>query len=53
MSWSCPICEKSFGRKDSMQRQMISKHCSAGLNPIQTVSTFPRKCQQFRFEHPA
>ena len=52
MSWFCSVCEKSFSRKDSMQRQVMSKHLNAGLTPLQTVPIFSQKCQRFRFEHP-
>ena len=52
MSWFCSVCEKSFSRKDSMQRHVMSKHRNAGLTPFQTVPIFSQKCQRFRFEHP-
>ena len=52
MSWFCSVCEKSFSRKDSMQRHAISKHRNAGLTPFQTVPMSSQKCQRFRFEHP-
>ena len=52
MSWFCSVCEKSFSRKDSMQRHVMSKHRNAGLTPFQTVPMFSQKCQRFRFEHP-
>ena len=51
MSWFCSVCEKSFSRKDSMQRHVMSKHSNVGLTPFQTVP-FSQKCQRFRFEHP-
>ena len=51
MSWFCSVCEKSFSRKDSMQRYVMSKHRNVGLTPFQTVP-FSQKCQRFRFEHP-
>ena len=51
MSWFCSVCEKSFSRKDSMQRHVMSKHHNVGLTPFQTVP-FSQKCQRFRFEHP-
>ena len=41
MSWFCSVCEKSFSRKDSMQRNVMSKHRTAGLKPFQSC-----------FEHP-
>ena len=52
MSWLCSVCEKSFSRKDNMQRHVMSKHRNAGLTPFQTVPIFSQKCQRFRFEHP-
>ena len=52
MSWFCSVCEKSFSRKDSMQRHVMSKHRNAGLTPFQTVPVFSQKCQRFRFQHP-
>ena len=52
MSWCCFACEKSFSRKDNMQRHVMSKHRNAGLTPFQTVPIFSQKCQRFRFEHP-
>ena len=52
MSWFCSVCEKSFSRKDSMQRHVLSTHRNAGLTPFQTVPMFSQKCQRFRFEHP-
>ena len=51
MSWFCSVCEKSFSRKDNMQRHVMSKHHNVGLTPFQTVP-FSQKCQRFRFEHP-
>ena len=50
MSWFCSVCEKSFSRKDSMQRHVMSKHHNVGLTPFQTVP-FSQKCQRFRFKH--
>ena len=35
MSWFCSVCEKSFSRKDSMQRHVMSKHRNVGLTPFQ------------------
>ena len=37
MSWFCSVCEKSFSRKDNMQRHVMFKHRNAGLTPFQTV----------------
>ena len=52
MGWLCSVCEKSFSRKDGMQRHAMSKQCNAGLTPFQTVPMSSKKCQRFRFEHP-
>ena len=52
MSWFCSVCEKSFSRKDNMQRHVMSKHRNAGLTPFLTVAMFSQKCQRFCFEHP-
>ena len=52
MSWLCSVCEKSFSRKDSIQRHAMSKHRNANLTPFQTVPMSSKKCQRFRFEHP-
>ena len=52
MSWFCSVCEKSFSRKDGMQRHTMSKHRNAGLTPFQAVPMFSQKCQRFHFEHP-
>ena len=51
MSWFCSVCEKSFSRKDNMQRHVLSKHHNAGLTPSQTVPMFSQKSERFRFEH--
>ena len=37
MSWFCSVCEKSFSRKDSMQRHVMSKQRNVGLASFQTV----------------
>ena len=37
MSWFCSVCEKSFSRKDSVQRHVISKQRNVGLTSFQTV----------------
>ena len=37
MSWFCSVCEKSFSRKDSMQRHVMSEHRNVGLTRFQTV----------------
>ena len=38
MSWSCPVCQKDFSRKDSMQRHMNRKHCSSHTDVSRKVS---------------
>ena len=50
MSWSCPRCEKSFSRKDSMKRHMNSKHSDSNFAPIIPMSQ--EKCQWFQLIHP-
>ena len=52
MIWFCSVCEKSFSKKDSTQRHVMSKNRSAGLSSFQTVPTPSPKCQRFRFQHP-
>ena len=52
MSWFCSVYERSFSRKDSVQRHVMSKNRNAGLTPFQTVPMSSKKCQRFRFEHP-
>ena len=52
MNWFCSICEKSFSRKDNMQRFVTSKRRNLGLTPFQTVAMSSQKCQRLRFEHP-
>ena len=37
MNWFSSICEKSFSRKDNMQRYVTSKRRNLGLTPFQTV----------------
>ena len=49
MSWFCSVCKKSFNRKESMLRHVMSKH--AGLTPSPTVPMYSQKSQRFRFEH--
>ena len=52
MSWSCPTCEKSFSRKDSMQRHM-NRHSNPGyFVPFNAMPYSTEKCQRFQFEHP-
>ena len=52
MNWFCSVCEKSFSRKDNMQRHVMSEQRNAGLTPFQTVPMFSEKYQRFHFEHP-
>ena len=52
MSWFCSFCEKSFSRKDSMQRHVMSKHRNAGFTPFRAMPFSVEKCQRFQFVHP-
>ena len=52
MSWSCPVCQKTFSRKDSMQGHMSSKHGTSGFAPFPAKSISREKCQRFHLEHP-
>ena len=52
MNWSCPVCEKTFSRKDNMQRQMSNKYGNSVFNPMYNIPNPTEKCQQFRFMHP-
>ena len=50
MSWSCPVCQKDFSRKDSMQRHMNRKHSNSNFAPVIAMSQ--EKCQRFQLVHP-
>ena len=52
MSWSCPHCEKSFSRKDSMQRHINNKHSNPDFAQFNAMHHPTGKCQRFQFEHP-
>ena len=53
MSWSCPVCENNFSRKDSMQRHMSRKHSeSPSFTPLRVMPFSVEKCQRFKFVHP-
>ena len=53
MSWSCPHCEKSFSRKDSMKRHINNRHSNPGhFTPFNAMHYSAERCQQFQFEHP-
>ncbi|KAL9962026.1 hypothetical protein ACROYT_G031085 [Oculina patagonica] len=52
MSWSCPICQKDFSRKDSMLRHMSSKHSTSGFPSFQAMPISREKCQRFHLGHP-
>ena len=46
MSWFCSFCEKSFSRKDNMQRHMFNKHNeSTSFTPFRAMPFSPEKCQ--------
>ena len=50
MSWSCPVCQKDYSRKDSMQRHMNRKHSNSNFAPV--ISMSQEKCQRFQLVHP-
>ena len=50
MSWSCPVCEKDFSRKDNLQRHMNRKHNNCNFAPVIPMSQ--EKCQRFQLVHP-
>ena len=50
MSWSCPVCEKDFSRKDNLQRHMNRKHSNSNFAPVIPMSQ--EKCQRFKLVHP-
>ena len=53
MSWSCPHCEKSFSRKDSMKRHINNRHSNPGhFSPFNAMHYSAERCQRFQFEHP-
>ena len=53
ISWSCPTCEKSFSRKDSMQGHMDNRHSNPGyFVPFNAMPYSTEKYQRFQFEHP-
>ena len=53
MSWSCPHCEKSFSRIDSMKRHINNRHSNPGhFTPFNATYYPAERCQRFQFEHP-
>ena len=53
MTWSCPVCQKEFSRKDNMQRHVNSQHSLySGFAPSQSMSSVPEKCERFHMTHP-
>ena len=53
MSWSCPHCEKSFSRKDSMKRHINNRHSNPGhFTPFNAMHYSAEKCQRFQLVHP-
>ena len=50
MSLSCPVCQKDFSRKDSMQRHMNRKHSNSNYAPVIPMSQ--ERCQRFQLVHP-
>ena len=49
MSWSCPVCQKDFSRKDSMQRHVNRKHSNSNFAPVIPMSQ--EKCPRFQLVH--
>ena len=49
MSWSCPVSQKDFSRKD-MQRHMNRKHSNSNFAPVIPMSQ--EKYQRFQLVHP-
>ena len=53
MSWSCPHCEISFSRKDSMKRHINNRHSNPGhFTLFNAMHYSAERCQRFQFEHP-
>ena len=53
MSWSCPHCEKSFSRKDSMKRHINNRHSNPGhFTPFNAMHYPAERCQRFQLVHP-
>ena len=50
MSWSCPVCENDFSRKDNLQRHMNRKHNNSNFAPVIPMSQ--EKCQRLQLVHP-
>ena len=50
MSWSCPVSQKDFSRKDSMQRHMKGKHSNSNFAPVIPMSQ--EKCEWFQLVYP-
>lgn len=50
MSWSCPVCQKEFSRKDNLQRHMNRKHSNSNFAPV--IPMAQEKCQRFQLVHP-
>ena len=50
MSWSCPVCQKEFSRKDNLQRHMNKLHGNSNFAPV--IPMAQEKCQRFQLVHP-
>ena len=50
MSWSCPVCQKDFSRKDGMQIHMNRKHSNSNFALVIPISQ--EQCQWFQLVHP-
>ena len=51
MNSFCPVCEKTFSRKDGMQRHMTNKHSNPTSTPFKAIPISTQKCQLFCFKH--
>ena len=49
MSWSCPVCQKEFSRKDNLQRHMNKLHGNSNFAPV--IPMAQEKCR-FQLVHP-
>ena len=50
MSWSCPVCQKDYSRKDNMQRHMNGKQSNSNFPPVRSMAQ--EECQRFQLVHP-
>ena len=50
MSWSCPVCQNDFSRKDNLQRHINSTVIPISFQSYRCIKL--EKCQQFQLVHP-